>query len=246
MTGLKKIIFFDIDKTLVDEDYNYQDGLYVIEELKKQAVEVILNSSKTRFEQEYYRKIFGLNTPFIVENGSAVYIPAEYFDDINSLKRDEYHVLELGTPYKTIVKHLKAIEKTFGLKYYANSTLEEVMNFLGMNKKLAELAMKREYSETIFRYKNIGFQDVLREKGLTCQMGSRFVAVLGKTNKGKGMETLLNFYRKKFPNIEVYAAGDGENDFPMFELADKSFLLGNKEYPGAIKIPNIKELLNFI
>ena len=40
---MKKIIFFDIDKTLIDENYNYEDGLYVINELKKLGLEVILN-----------------------------------------------------------------------------------------------------------------------------------------------------------------------------------------------------------
>lgn len=243
---MKKIIFFDIDKTLVDGNYNYEDGLFVVTELKKQGFEVILNSSKTRAEQEYYRKVFKLDTPFIIENGSAVYIPVGYFDSLNLPQRDGYDVLELGVPYETIVEYLSAIEKDFGLKYYANSTLEEVMNFLGMDENLARLAIKREYSETVFRYKNTGFEEVLKAKGLTCQMGSRFIAVLGNTNKGKGMEALLNFYRKKFPNIIVYAAGDGANDFPMFKHADKFFLLGNKDYHGAKKITNIRELLDFI
>ncbi len=246
MEKLKKIIFFDIDKTLVDENYNYEDGLFVIEELKNQRFEIILNSSKTRAEQEYYRKIFNLNTPFIVENGSAVYIPTGYFNNLNLPQRDSYDVMELGIPYKTIVEHLSTIEKEFGLKYYANSTLEEVKKFLGMTEELARLAMMREYSETIFKYKKTGFEEILKNHGLTCQMGSRFIAVLGDTNKGKGMDALLNFYRKEFSEIEVYAAGDGSNDFPMFERAGKFFLLGEKNYPGAIKISGIRELLNFI
>jgi len=243
---LKKIIFFDIDKTLVDKNYNYEDGLFVVEKLKKQGFEIILNSSKTRAEQEYYRKIFNINTPFIVENGSAVYIPTGYFKNLDLPQRDIYNVLELGIPYYTIVEHLFAIEKEFGLKYYANSTFEEVKKFLGMTEELARLATMREYSETIFRYKKSGFEKILKNRGLTCQMGSRFIAVLGDTNKGKGMDALLNFYRKELPEIKVYAAGDGANDFPMFERADKSFLLGEKDYPGVIKISNIRELLEFI
>ncbi len=243
---MKKIIFFDIDKTLIDENYNYEDGLYVVNELKKLGFEVILNSSKTRAEQEYYRKIFGLTTPFISENGSGVFVPDGYLKVNEGVKRDGYIVIELGVPYETVVATLNQYAQEYGLKFYANSTLQEIMEFLSMSEELARLAMQREYSETIFEYSKRGFEKELEKYNLTCQMGSRFIAVLGPTNKGKGMKKLLDIYRENFGELEVFAAGDGENDFPMFEPADKSFLIGDKNFPGAIKLKNIRELLKFV
>ena len=243
---MKKLIFFDIDKTLIDENYNYHDGKYVVEELKKRGFEVILNSSKTRAEEEYYRKIFQIDTPFISENGSGIFIPEGYLPVNEGTKKDGYLVIELGVSYERIVNTLKLFEREYGLKFYANSTLNEVMEYLGMTEELARLAMKREYSETIFKYEKEGFIDELKRYGLTSQMGSRFIGVLGPTDKGKAMKKLVEIYRKSCENLQVYAAGDGPNDFPMFEHADKYFLLGPRDYPGAIKLENIRQLLDFI
>ncbi len=242
---MKKLIFFDIDKTLIDEDYNPEKGIIVVRELKKRGYDVILNSSKTRKEQEYYREVFGLGTPFIVENGSAIYIPEGFFPDLKLAKRSGYHFIQLGVPYDFIVENLKQIEDDYGLKYYANSTLDEIKKYLGMNEFLARLAREREFSETIFEFKDPGFVEVLTSRGLSCQMGSRFIGVLGQTDKGKGMQKLIEIYSKYY-QVKTYAVGDGKNDFPMFDVADESFLIGDKTHPRARNVDDLTEILDYL
>jgi len=242
---VKKLIFFDIDKTLIDENYNPDRGLVVVNRLKKMGFDVILNSSKTRKEQEYYREVFGLSTPFIVENGSGVYIPDGFFPGLTLPERGGYLFIQLGVPYEHIVENLREVEGKYGLKYYANSTLEEVKMYLGMDDFLARLAREREFSETIFEFRDSGFVEVLSSRGLTCQQGSRFISVLGKTDKGRGMERLVELY-KKYYKVKTFAVGDGKNDFPMFDVADESFLIGERSHPRAKNIHDLMEILNYL
>ena len=42
-----------------------------------------------------------------------------------------------------------------------------------------------------------------------------------EVNKGSGLQKLLHMLQQE--TVTIYAAGDGENDLPMFQLAKRSF-----------------------
>ncbi len=241
-----RVIFLDLDKTLLGDDYSPEPARPVIEALKKAGFEVVLNSSKTRAEQEYYRKAWKLEGPFIVENGSAVFVPKGYFPfPVGGLEKGEYRVVELGERYERIIAVLEAIADEYGLKYYGNSSLDEVKAFTGLPEELARLAMLREYSETVFKWKKTGFEKVLERAGLKAVRGSRFVNVIGKTDKGAAAKALLELY-SRLGDVESYAVGDGENDFPLLEVVDNAFIVGELTHPKAKHISSIEELLEVI
>ncbi len=54
-------------------------GADAIRNLQSLDIPIVFCSSKTRAEQQVYREELGINAPFIVENGGAVYIPKDYF-----------------------------------------------------------------------------------------------------------------------------------------------------------------------
>ncbi|MBP1912177.1 mannosyl-3-phosphoglycerate phosphatase [Thermococcus stetteri] len=244
--SLKKVIFLDLDRTVLGDDYSPEPARGVVESLLRAGFEVVLNSSKTFSEQEYYRKAWGLEGPFIVENGSGIFIPEGYFPfEVEGRKIAGYRVIELGERYERIRKVLDGIAGEYGLKYYGNSSLEEVVTFTGLPEELARLAMKRMYSETIFRWEKEGFSEVLVEKGLKVSRGSRFVNVTGDTDKGKAAKLLLDLYSKVSP-VESYAVGDGENDFPLFDVVDHAFIVGDLSHPKAKGIRDIEELLEVV
>jgi mannosyl-3-phosphoglycerate phosphatase len=211
--------------------------------------EVVINTSKTRFEVEYYLSTWGLKKPFIVENGSAVYVPENYFpDEVTAetcITRDSYIVIELGKPYDEIKGALDGIAPRYGLKYYGNSTLEEVVAFTGLPRELAELAMRREYSDTTFSWKREGFKRELETKGFRVSRGTRFIGVTGNTDKGMAAGVLLGLY-SRLDDVESYALGDGENDFSLFEVVDNAFIVGNLFHPKAKHINSIEEFLEVI
>ncbi|USS40929.1 mannosyl-3-phosphoglycerate phosphatase [Thermococcus aggregans] len=241
-----KVIFLDLDKTLIGDDYSPEPAKDIVSFLKEKGFKIIFNSSKTRVEQEYYRRALNVADPFIVENGSAIYIPKGYFNFDFPYSREErdYYVIELGTKYEIIRKVLDEIGTQFGLKYYGNSTTEEIIEFTGLPKELAELAMKREYSETIFKWERNGFQKYIEQRNLKITKGSRFYTVTGNTDKGKAAKMLIDLY-SKIEKVESYAVGDGENDIPMLEVVDHPFAI-NLPCKRAKNIKTIKELMGVI
>ncbi|MEO2152689.1 MAG: mannosyl-3-phosphoglycerate phosphatase, partial [Thermococcus sp.] len=124
-----RVIFLDLDGTLLGSDYSPERARLVIEELLGRGYEVVVNTSKTRYEVEYYLKAWGLEKPFVVENGSAVYVPTNYLSPKVvgefGVKHGKYRVIELGKPYSEIKRALDGLSQRYGLKYYGNSTLDE-------------------------------------------------------------------------------------------------------------------------
>ncbi|MDK2983525.1 MAG: mannosyl-3-phosphoglycerate phosphatase [Thermococcaceae archaeon] len=241
-----RVIFLDLDKTLIGEDYSPEPAKEIVDFLNEKGFKIVFNSSKTKAEQEYYRKAIKVPDPFIVENGSAIYIPKGYFpfEFPHSREDESYYIIELGTGYETVRKALDEISDRFGLKYYGNSTIEEIMEFTGLPKELAELAVRREYSETIFKWTKEGFQKEIEQRGLKITRGSRFYTVTGDTNKGKAARILIDLY-SRIEKVESYAVGDGENDIPMLEVVDHPFAI-NIPHKRAKKIKTIKELMEVV
>ena len=77
---VRTVVFSDLDGTLLDENYSFEVAQPVIARLKALNVPIVLCSSKTRLEIEYFRTKMGINDPFISENGAAIFVPSGYFE----------------------------------------------------------------------------------------------------------------------------------------------------------------------
>ncbi|MDI6733027.1 MAG: HAD hydrolase family protein [Planctomycetota bacterium] len=74
------VIFTDLDGTLLDySTYSFEKALPALNLMKQKKIPVIICSSKTRKEIEYYRKKLNNHQPFVSENGGGIFIPKEYF-----------------------------------------------------------------------------------------------------------------------------------------------------------------------
>jgi mannosyl-3-phosphoglycerate phosphatase len=77
----KKIVFTDLDGTLLDySTYSFQKALPALSALKQADIPLVICSSKTKTEIEYYRDRLENHHPFISENGGGIFIPMDYFD----------------------------------------------------------------------------------------------------------------------------------------------------------------------
>ena len=120
LEGSRVVIFTDLDGTLLDY-YTYSCEVVkpLVARLKRAGIEVVLCSSKTRAEIEIYRKRLGLDTPFIAENGGAIFIEKDYFPFPYEYHQTigKYRVIELGIAYKEVRRKLDAVRQESRLSF---------------------------------------------------------------------------------------------------------------------------------
>lgn len=158
--SFRLVIFSDLDATLLDhQTYSYQAALPALKKVKKRGIPVVLCTSKTRAEAEAVAGRLGLQHPFIVENGGAIFIPEDYFPEsvyrsagLRTFKKDNYRVIQFGTSYRRLRLALKVIEKKTGRKLIGFGDLGagEIARVTGLSLGKAELARRREYDEPFF------------------------------------------------------------------------------------------------
>lgn len=207
------IVVTDLDGTLLDHhNYSFAPAQPVLAELSRRQIPVILNTSKTRAELTDLQRALGLTTPFIVENGSAIY----------SADQREHQVL--GAPRDSLLSALaQARAAGFRFNGYADMTMADVCEYTGLGEIEAQASMARDYTEPLIWNDSVeqleAFDLWIQARGLQCIRGGRFVHVMGRCDKGLAMQALLKTY---YPDAKgpIVALGDSDNDLAMLELAD--------------------------
>jgi mannosyl-3-phosphoglycerate phosphatase len=231
----KIILFSDLDGTVLNKNYSYLQIQPTLQKLLSLNVSIVLTSSKTRAEIEFYRQQLGITEPFISENGSAIIIPKGYFKTqiTPTLSNADYEVIQLGVDYSTLRNKLKTIrEKTHStLLGFGDMTLKEIAQDSGLPLELAALAKNREYDEP-FKIICGDEQEVIQainDQGLSYTKGGQYFHLLGKTDKGKAVATLKNLYLQEFGEIVTLGIGDGPNDLSMLKIVDKPFFIADSK-----------------
>lgn len=255
------IIFTDLDGTLLElESYAYTPVAPLVAQVTTHNIPIIFCSSKTAAEQVIYRHVLGLNTPFIVENGAAIFIPETYFSFEFSYHRlatylkQQFKVIELGINVVTIRQILAHLRTELGLSFhsYVDLTLAEISQLTGLDSAAAQQASQRDYSETILQwyltpaYNSIESMQHYLSQHLTqyeCQgiKGSQFYTVSSiKGDKGIAVQLLSHLYRCQYKQILTLGIGDGLNDAPMFTAVDQAFLVQKPNQTWAdISLPHL-------
>ncbi len=233
----KTIIFSDIDGTILDEQHNSQKIKPIIKKIASLGVTLILCSSKTKPEIEFYMHELGINSPFIVENGGAIFIQKGYFSFSFpfSKKVNNYDVIELGFPYSVVREKLNKIVTKTNCKIigFGDMTREELAAELDLPVSLAELAKMREYDEP-FRFVSGDkkeFEKAAKGEDLTLTFGNKYFHVLGSSDKGRAITVIKQLLIREFGSVITYGIGDSENDLSMLSVVDKPMLI-RKELGG--------------
>ncbi len=237
--GKHFVVFTDLDGTLLDENYSPGNALNLLNKIKNK-IPVIFCSGKTRAEQEVYLKKFEINHPFIVEDGSAIYIPKGYFPERTGEIYKGYERIILGDKYENIIKDIKKIQKRYKIKGYADLSIEEVAKITGLDLSSAKLAKEREFSETVVEADEEAIE-ILKDK-YNVVIGGRFIHVFGKNaDKGKAVKILADLYKKYFnKNIITIGIGNYYTDEPMLRACSIKALVKNPDGGWAdIKIPDL-------
>ena len=231
-------IFTDLDGTLLDHDnYSFTPALTTLAELKRAAIPVIPNTSKTYVELVELRRQLDLHGPFIVENGAAVYIPVNYFSHqpIGTIQQDGYWVKSLVHLREHWLSLLPSVpvELTALFTNMNSMTVNDIVNATGLDAASAALASQRQYSEPVLWHGNAAqkqlFIQHLNKQGATVLEGGRFLHVCGNCNKGKAMDWLMEQFKFFNPQQTPYsiALGDGNNDIAMLEAAQYAAIISS-------------------
>jgi mannosyl-3-phosphoglycerate phosphatase len=231
-----KLVFSDLDGTLLDEEtYSYEDALAALHALRELKVPLILCSSKTRAEIEFWRERLENLHPFIVENGGAIFLPRNYFPNRPKEAKqhvDAYDVIEFGTPYSELVATLaKAADKS-GCKVlgFNEMTAAEVSELTLLPLHQAELARQREYDEAFEILGSNGDQllQEIENVGMKWTRGGRFHHIMGANDKGVAVRCLTELYRCEFGHVVTLGLGDGPNDIPFLSEVDRAIVLRSR------------------
>lgn len=226
----KTVVFTDLDGTLLDH-YTYQteDALSTITALNFHHIPIIPNSSKTQPEIELIREQLNLTSPFIIENGAAVFIPKGYFQDMPSdcIEQGQYWVKSFCQSKQhwlmLIKEHCQHLADQF--IGFSQMSVKQVADATDLSLENAEMAKQRLYGEPISwlgdeQSKN-DFIKIMKEKGANLLQGGRFLHVSGDCDKGQAQQWLVEEYKKQglYEQVESIALGDGGNDVDMLEAA---------------------------
>jgi mannosyl-3-phosphoglycerate phosphatase len=211
------VIFTDLDGSLLNhDDYSFEDAKPMLAYLKEKKIPLIYTTSKTKEECEILQKKMGLNTPFIVENGAAIF-------------GLECGTIELGLPYSEIRLFIDSIKERFGISPFSDMSVEAVMEYTGFSYDLAKMAKERDFSEPFLIYdeQKLTIVEKLAEKhGMKILKGGRFYHCVGiNQDKGKAVSKVLEHYHDSYS----IGLGDNYNDIDMLRIVDKAILIPHHE-----------------
>jgi mannosyl-3-phosphoglycerate phosphatase len=224
----KYIIFSDLDGTLLDHfTYSFEAALPALTLVKSLNIRLILTSSKTLPEIKKIQKKLDIIQPFIVENGGAICLPKNHFQNVQNYSSIEnLDILFLSTDYETIINDLEKIKNRYAFRGYHSMSVSDIVSLTGLEFDDAEMAKRRICSEPLVwkdsPEKLDRFQNDLKNKGYRLLKGGRFYHVIGNTDKGKAALELLKLFKEKQPQqtFKTIGIGDSSNDLDLLNVVD--------------------------
>jgi len=224
------LIATDLDGTLLDHhSYAFDPALPALSLCTEKNIPVIFNTSKTSAESCRLRRRLENHHPFIVENGSAAYIPVGYFEHMpeGCTETDGLWVHRFGKALPDILNALAELntEHPFNYTGFSDWDAQQVAEHTGLSLQAAGEAKQREYSEPLLWQGDdeqlLLFRSEVEKRGMKLLRGGRFLHVLGDTDKGQAIRWLKRLYEQASSQpLTLVALGDSDNDIDMLQAAD--------------------------
>lgn len=224
------LVVTDMDGSLLNHhNYDYSAAVPLLEKLQQAQIPVILNTSKTYAELQQWVTELGISHPFIVENGSAIFVPKSYFPQsyidqylADAQIHDDYLVLAIGEPIERLNDFVKKINPP--AINFTRCSVEQAIELTGLSEDNARLAQTRLFSVPLsFEHgeQEEKFTRQARIAGFNCLKGGRFLHLQGYCNKGFSMQTLKQLYQGNHElAFGLIVLGDSNNDQAMLDHAD--------------------------
>jgi mannosyl-3-phosphoglycerate phosphatase len=234
---VRLLVVSDLDGCLLDpETYAYDAARPALARLAGARWPLVLCSGKTRAEMGLLVRRLGLSHPFIVENGGAIVFPPSSFDaDVPGAREAEgERILDLGPPRESLVQALGEVAGEAGVRVrgFADLAPAELQGLTGLSGPAAVLALEREYDEP-FLVEDAGAVDELARaaarRGLVVSHGGRFHHLMGGSDKGLAVRTLLALYQRAGQRLESAGLGDAETDLSMLRAVSRPIVVPGRD-----------------
>jgi mannosyl-3-phosphoglycerate phosphatase len=230
------LIFTDLDGTLLDDQtYDFSPAIPALKIIHSRKIPLILVSSKTRAEIEFFRELLSLESPFIAENGGGIYFPTSFAlpQDYPYKKVDRFNALFMGRPIKEVLERSRKLKEDFNFKGFSEMPVQEIASVTGLTLEDALRASKREFDEPILLEDPLDDGEIFCEKaahyGLDCVFGGRFIHLFIGGNKGRAVEKVLDIYNQLKGATFSIALGDSPNDISMLKAVDKAVVMQGRD-----------------
>jgi mannosyl-3-phosphoglycerate phosphatase len=250
------VIFTDLDGTLLHHrTYSFAAAEEALDSVAARGVPLVMCSSKTRAEIEYWREKLDNHDPFVTENGGGIFVPHSYFSPEDVIQTGlpvdhlgEYNRITLGRPYRELRAALQELRtRGFAVVGFGDMDAPAVAKITGLPVDQATLAKQREFDETfLFDGPAEDLEalfEQIRRQGLNSTQGT-FHHLLGDNDKGKAVGILTQLFRKALGSIVTMALGDSPNDIPMLREVDHPVLVKNHrdEHDPRVSVPNLTRI----
>ncbi len=214
------IISTDLDGTLIDHhDYSFDAAAPAIERCKTLGIPIVLNTSKTAQEAKALQLALGLDSPLVVENGSAIVMS-------NSASSDTL----FGASRYDVLNFIQSVRKEHKWRFegFNDWSIQDIIKHTGLSQQDAKLANTKQYSEPFVWQDSAEalqrFSSLANDQGLSILKGGRFYHLQGQTDKAKPLKWMMQHYSTLFPSLsgrpKLIALGDNHNDIAMLNAAD--------------------------
>jgi mannosyl-3-phosphoglycerate phosphatase len=234
-------VFTDLDGALLDRHtYSFAEAAPALRQLKQRRAAVILVSSKTLREVEYWRDQVKTQSPFAVENGAAVFVGKEGPVLPRDARRQygDYQIVEFGVPYSALTRALKDAAHESGCRIcgFSDMKAEEISSISGLPLDQAALAKRRQYDEpfVILEGDPSQLRRAVEKRGYRLTRGGRFSHITGQNDKADAVRLLIDAYRRMGP-VRTIGIGDGLNDTGFLNLVDYPVVLDSAAVDEVLK-----------
>jgi len=226
------LVFSNLDDVLGHpSDEAWSDASKTLRGLEKEAVPLVLCSSKTRAEIEVILQALELQHPFVSEGGNAAFIPVGYFpfEVTDAREVAGYQAIELGRPYAEVVQILgkTADRQKIDVVGFGDMSVEEVARDCRLTLLQARLAKLREYGER-FRFLDPSpathkrLFTALEGAHLRCYGTECYLHVGAAVDPRLAVSVLCGLYKRKLGAVLSLGSADATAPFSDRSLAISS------------------------